>query len=301
MTEFTTNGLTMFTGVELPNGMVAVATTHPDYDPVEQPHTVVIYRAPESLDWEAGGFISRGTASAAPNASNDAVLFIDENGTVGQFQPGVGSRFEIRKPDPRYLGRAIRFLKNIDGQLWAGGAGHTLHLAEPGGAWSEVTTEAMEQTPNPRGFEAAAGFSRDEVYFVGWNGSIWSRIGGTWSQIESPTNLLLSCVGVGDDRVFAGGKVGTILEGRGDDWRILEHDLTDHQLFDIVTFNGATYFSGFFGLLKLEDGVLEEEWIIGGEFETAGTMFVGPSGLWSVGSTTLALNDGSGWQTVLQT
>lgn len=301
MSEFTTDGLSLITGAELPNGMVALATTHPMYDPVEEPHTVVIYRVSGETEWQAGGFISRGTASVAPNAAMDAVLFIDQNATVGQFRPGAGARFDIRPPNARNRGRAIRFIRHIDGQLWAGGAGHSLYMADGDGPWNEMTTPAMEQTPNPRGFEAAAGFNRDEIYFVGWKGSLWSRIAGSWSQVDSPTNLMLTCVGVGTDRVFAAGKMGAIIEGRGNDWRVLKHDVTNHQLFDIATFNGVTYFSGHFGILRLADGVLEEEWSIGDPFNSAGAMFLGPGGLWSVGSTTLALFDGDEWHLILET
>lgn len=296
-----TRGFTLVTGAELPTGQVALASNHPQYDATEQPHTAVVYRAPGEDVWQAGGFFARPTASAALNASSDAVLFIDPNGTVAHFRPEGGSKLSIRANDPRYAGRAIRFIRNIDGLLIAGGAGHTLHVSDRGAPWSDITEPEMERTPQPRGFEDAGGFSRDEIYCVGWKGAIWSRIDGTWSEVESPTSLLLTSVDVGTDRAFAAGKMGTILEGRGGDWRAVEHDVTDHEILDIATYDGATYFSGFFGLLKWRDGDLAIEWLAGDEIESAGTLFVGPSGLWSVGSTTLALYDGNEWQVVLQT
>lgn len=293
-------GMTLISGAELPDGTVVLATNEPDLDPIAQPHTAVAFRDGEG-EWHPGGLFTRPTASVCLNAPGNKVLLTDPNGAVAEFRPGDGTRFELRPKDPRYRGRVLRFIRNIGGTLIAGGAGHTVHMAEPGQPWTEVTTPEMEQTPNPRGFEDAAGFGQGEIYCVGWGGAIWSRIDGTWSEIQSPTNLLLSCAGVSSEKVYAGGKMGIVLEGRGTDWRVLEHDVTDQQLFDIATFQGTTYFSGFFGVMRLRDGELALEWATNPEIRTAGTLFVGPSGLWSVGSSTLALFDGSEWRTILQT
>ena len=288
-------GMTWISGAELDNGLLVLASHEPD---VDRPHTAVVYRDLAG-EWHPGGLFGRPTACVAIDPGREYVLMIDPNGVLARFRPGDGTRSRIRPSDSRYNGRSIRFIRNIGGQLIAGGAGHTVHRADPNGVWSEVTTPEMEQTPNPRGFEDAGGFSADELYCAGWNGAIWSCVGGVWAPVQSPTNLLLSAIESSGERMFAAGKSGTIVVGRGDDWQLLDHQITDHDILDIATFNGATWFAGFFGVLKLTQGRLEVAWLAGEEIPSAGTLFVGPSGLWSVGSNALALFDGDRWRVVL--
>jgi hypothetical protein len=87
------------------------------------------------------------------------------------------------------------------------------------------------------GFEAVAGFSFDDLYGVGWDGEIWHFDGRVWRPLPSPVNLILShvlCAPTGE--VWSCGQKGTVVRGRGDQWRALETGI-DSNLWSVAWFS----------------------------------------------------------------
>ena len=62
----------------------------------------------------------------------------------------------------------------------------------------------------------------------------------------------------------------------------------------------AFYMSTISGIYKLENGELSLFQGLNETIRTAYSLFVGPSGLWSVGSSDIALFDGDDWHTIAQ-
>ena len=269
-----------------------------------QPHTVIVLRAPDGT-LTAGGNFPRLTAGMCVNETGDGVVLVDGTGLVSDYRPSpIGLDKTEIFPDGAYESHQIRFLENIGGILYSGGTNRYLHRRDRNRQWTEFSTDAMRpDTDDPLGFEDLYGFGPDELYAVGWDGALWTNAGGAgWAEVDSPTNLILTAATTGVDRMYAAGQLGTIIEGRGADWRPVEHEETDADIWSAATFQGITYFATHNVILKLEDGEVGIGHLVDTEVvRTAQELVTGPSGLWSIGRQDLVLFDGEEWQSVLQT
>lgn len=142
---------------------------------------------------------------------------------------------------------------------------------------------------------------RRELYAFGWEGVLWTNVGGTWREVGSPTRLILNDGAAAIDKVYLGGQLGIILEGRGETWRAVDNPESDSDIWSVRTFDGATYFSTARGILKLEKGHVSTFARPNPGMRATLNLFVGPTGLWSVSARDIALFDGEGWTTIAQT
>lgn len=117
---------------------------------------------------------------------------------------------------------------------------------------------------------------------------------GAWEDGGYVDRALVGADVLGDT-VYACGVGGTIVAGRGDSWEVVENGLTGEDLWAVRAFQDAVCFAGEFGVLVLRDGSLGLASMVNPEMRTASDLFVGPSGLWSVGATDLVRFDGTDW------
>ncbi len=293
--------LLLLTAVEFVDRTVVVAAQEKGVNTNEEPHTVLLVRDPDG-EWSEGGAFPQLTVGMCISETGDRAVLVDNNGHVSDYKPVERDQAQMYPPD-RYESHQVRFLKNIAGAVYSGGTNRHLHQRDSGRQWIEISTDAMRpNTDDPIGFEDMDGFSADELYAVGWDGAIWARNGPNWSEINSPTNLILTSVVAGSDRLFVGGQLGTILEGRGTDWRPVEHEESDADIWSAAAFGDAIYFATNSVILKWEAGEIGVAHPIDTEvMRTAHDLKVGPSGLWSIGRQDLVLFDGDEWRSVLQT
>lgn len=146
------------------------------------------------------------------------------------------------------------------------------------------------------GFQSVDGFSATEIYAVGWKGEIWQFDGAIWAKRDSPTNLLLTevcCAGNGV--VYAGGREGLLLHGRGDRWEIIDTKGLIDDIWSIRWFNHTLFISGMRGVYKLVDNVLET-------VDTGLTSFhklsLSENILWAVGEKEIGTFNGLEWQKI---
>jgi hypothetical protein len=128
------------------------------------------------------------------------------------------------------------------------------------GIWNEIGPGTSQDDDGlVVGFEDIAGFSRDEIYAVGWRGEIWQLKKRAWRRLDSPVsaNLNAVCCAV-DGRVYIAGDDGTMLRGRDDLWEVLETGRTDN-LMDVASQDGTIYVSTDFEILKLDNESLVAE------------------------------------------
>ena len=255
--------------------------------------------------WSEGLPLPSRITDVAVNFKESDMVVATASGLFIKYRPNQGGSFKVRQDDFRAGTREIRFIRNFGNELAVtGGMSYCSYLTRPGYPWQEITTPELYALEEPavRGFEDVTKLG-NALYFVGWAGAIWSYANEQWTPHDSPTDLMLGCAAANaeEDCVFAAGKMGTILQCKNGHWQSLKHDLTDMQIFDAATYNGATYFSGSFGILKYKAGELSYEKLIGDNMQSASTLFTGPSGLWSIGSTNLMLYDGDEWRVVLNT
>ncbi len=296
-----TDGLLLLSAAELNDGTLVVASQEDGVDTGIEPHTVILSRDPDG-EWTDCGAFARLTVDMCVNETGDGVVLVDNHGNVSDYFLPANRRQTAMYEPGAYESHQVRFLKNIGGAIYSGGTNRHLHVRDRGQHWTELSSETMRpDTEDPIGFESLDGFGPDELYAVGWSGALWTRAEGRWSEIDSPTNLILTTVTAGTDRLFAAGQLGTILEGRGNDWRIVEHDETDADIWAAASFGGATYFATGRAILKWEDGEISVAHHIDDTVRTAQDLKVGPSGLWSIGQQDLVLFDGEDWISVLQT
>lgn len=296
-------GLTLIDGVELSDGTLMIIENEADLVAKNQTHSAVMYKKTDAA-WEPGGIFARGTTAVCIDYTGERLYSVNESGIIASVKPGDGKRHYIRSvDDATYNGQAIRALRNIHGTVYAAGMGYYVYQQVDNESWKEIgNPDRLQSDLQIRGFEDMAKLG-ETLYFVGWGGAIWSYTNEEWTRHKSPTNIMLGCAATNEAEncVFAAGKMGTILQYKDGVWTKLEHNLTDMQIYDIETYNGITYFSGYFGILKYENGELSYEKLIDESLLTTMMLFSGPSGIWSVGSSTLALFDGERWKVVLET
>lgn len=295
----TLDGLLFITGVELPDRTLLIAARDADADMDEDPHTLILQRSPDG-QWTEPGHVEWASIAVCGNGPDNGMGLLGRYGKFLEFRQDGHTRADvISDVDEEDPPTVFRFLKSINGQLYAGGTDRYLYRFISG-RWTEIGPEDMKCVGEIGSIENLTGFGTQELYGVGWSGEIWTNAHGAWRQIESPTNIILNDADVFNGDVYIGGLVGTILKGRGDSWGIIDHDILEQDIWSVRAFGNAVYFSAISGIMKLEDGTMTLFKTLGPDMRTAMSLFTGPSGLWSVGASDIVLFDGDQWHTIAQ-
>ena len=194
---------------------------------------------------------------------------------------------------------ALRCIRKIGDQVFAAGVDRAVY-ARAGGTWRSLSTENLMDADRPTAIQGIDGFNPTDVYTAGWDGELWHFDGKTWTQLQSPTNIILNDIAAGPDTCVAVGLAGQIVSGEGDNWEMIEHTETEDDFWSVRYFDGAFYLSSLSGIFQLKDGELSMFRHIDDEMRTAYALTVGPSGLWSIGPQDIALFDGTDWRTIAQ-
>jgi len=191
-----------------------------------------------------------GIAVAPESTGVPTLLVAYESGDVSTFsgdastnEKVVGHRTILR--DVRVIGRAT----------YAVGMGRQVYRRSGPAKWTPISEEARPTTRGKvTGFNGIAGWDEENLIAVGYDGEIWRRRHGEWSQIESPTDLLLNLVEVvSPELAFACGLNGTLLRMRGETWQKIEHGREETEsLIAMAYFRDRLYLSDGETLLRLE-------------------------------------------------
>lgn len=151
------------------------------------------------------------------------------------------------KLDPSHRGPLREVRAVARGRAYAVGTGRQCYLREGPGHWRciDATAQAADGKPlTDKSFESIDGFSDQEVYAVGWDGEIWGWNGTRWQQFQSPTNVALhKVICAPDGHVYACGKMGVVVKGRGTNWEIVEHTVTEETFWGMAAFEDRIYLS----------------------------------------------------------
>ncbi|MDP5240089.1 hypothetical protein Q9Q94_11140 [Uliginosibacterium sp. 31-16] len=131
----------------------------------------------------------------------------------------------------------LRGIRNIGGSLYACGMHGQIWKLGAGNNWSFMT----KSLPRKNGFESLDGFNENEIYAAGWEGEIWQFDGQRWIQHDSGTNVILvDIICAGDGQVYAVGRGGMLVHGRGAAWETIKLNLSV-ELWSLAWFKGELY------------------------------------------------------------
>jgi hypothetical protein len=185
----------------------------------------------------------------------------------------------------------------VEGRAYAVGIGGIIYRWDAPNAWTNLKLGV----PGEVTFEAFAGFSKSEMYAVGWRGELWRLTENYGERLHSPTNLILSSVCcAGDGLVYCCGQKGTLLRGRDDRWELLNDGDTTEDLWSVHWFQDCLYVASMRFLYKLIGNRLERVRFgpdVPGSFYHV-TSF-SDAVLWSIGAKDVMEFDGASWTRII--
>lgn len=210
--------------------------------------------------WGFDGFrnVYKGKSCVIPNGP---VVVVDFNGQVfsqtGETEKKSKFEFEERLPLIRQV--SVMQVREIAGYAYMSGTLRTVFRRESPGKWKclfgndlAVRDEEKKQGRS-LGFHDIDGFAADDIYACGGEGDLCHYDGRRWDVLDSPTNqdfLSLCCAGNG--KVYVGGMKGTLVEGRGDEWKVVSQG-GDKWIRSMAWFKDRLYLATDQGLCEYND------------------------------------------------
>jgi hypothetical protein len=221
-------------------------------------------------------------------------------GDAGQYVVlGSGEFFEGNIEDSlkeRAKESVLSAVRDVAGKAYAVGMMKQVYRRDGRDRWTDLGASLNDKG----GFEAIHGFSENDLYAVGWKGEIWHFDGRFWEPIKSPTKKILTGVCcAGDGYVYICGKDGTLIRGKANHWKLIDHDETEEDFWDVDWFRGRLYASTLSFVYTLKGSTLKINTM--GE-DPPSTCYhlssVKGQYLWSVGSRDIRVFDGKKWKRI---
>jgi hypothetical protein len=278
-------------------GLLALADD--SIDATSIPHSQIVF-------WQAGNWGNSGQVNFTVVSVSICTHPIKQMIAVGPFGEafltGAGEMHEEKvesgddTPSKRGMLRSVR---GIGGRAYAAGMNRQVYRRDERGLWTCIDLEMRPAKGQVVGFESIDGFGPGDLYAVGWEGEIWHFDSAHWHQADSPTNFVLTDVCcAADGNVYACGRRGTLLMGRDDRWRVIDHGSMTEDIWSLAWLKGHLYAATYRGLFRLDGGKLNFVEI--GEdppstyFRLSATQDV----MWSIGSKDVMAFDGIAWKRV---
>lgn len=193
---------------------------------------------------------------------------------------------------------SLRVVRGIDGIAYAAGMDRQVWRRDGANRWTCID---QSMRPRPRenlvGFEGIDGFSAKDIYAGGWGGEIRHWDGKKWKAIDSPTNSNLTNLVCANDVVYAVGRLGLLLRGRANRWRVLEQEVGE-DLWGLAWYRGKLWAASMDQLYVLEKDVLVPVEFDDDRPETCYHLSAADGVLWSIGPKDLFVFDGKEWERV---
>jgi hypothetical protein len=257
-------------------------------------HTVV-------LTWHKGTYYKHPLQWVAKSCCvvqkpKEQLLAISGDGDFLVFGQGDTLEGRVRKdPGPKDKTGPFRNVCVIDGTAYAVGMDRILYTRVSSEEWLPFDTGL----PAGGDLEFLDGFSKKDMYAVGWKGEIWHYDGRKWKLVGNPTNMILtSVVCAGDGNVYCVGQKGIVIRGRDTKWEVLEHQTTEGDLWDVEWFNDTVWVSSMQLVYTLKGDELAP--VDFGKDEPDTTYHLSTAGgvLWSIGQKDIMAFDGKKWTRV---
>ena len=233
----------------------------------------------------------------------DTILLVDNERSA--YTENVVTRESIREQEiPRTTLRTVENLKNIHGTIYAVGIGRGVARRDGKNKWTLISKEIQgkmiaDLSVFQAGFSAIDGFeAHKDLYAGGGHSDMWHYDGEHWRAIDLPIlkMRIRAIVCAGDGKVYAVGRDAKIVVGKGDEWKVIEHDLTTHDFTDAVWYENKLYLCTEYRLYTLENDILKEIVDFGERAPyTFGSLYVNDGLLMSAGDSSIAIYDGKEW------
>jgi len=159
------------------------------------------------------------------------------------------------QPIPLLSNCPISSMKVINGQAYVVGAWRTVFRRDGADSWTCLhgndakEVEKLQEEDRDVGFKDIDGFSKKEIYACGEGGDLWSYDGDRWKPLDVPTNkdmVSICCTSTGI--VYIACDDGTLVEGRGNGWKVLKEKVAD-EVLDMIWYQEKLYIAcGMYGL-----------------------------------------------------
>jgi hypothetical protein len=200
------------------------------------------------------------------------------------------------KPSGRSM---VRCVQNVGGRVYVTGMMRQVYERIGKDQWRWMGPISDLAPGAVRGLESIVGHKDGSLYAVGWEGEIWKSEGQRWSQVASPTNVILTrIISSGDGTLFACGQAGTLLKGIGLHWEFIDTGATKEDFWDIAWFKGKLYVASMRSLYTLEDSSLRPVSFGKDVPLTFYHLSVCDEKIWSIGSKDVMSYDGKDWSRI---
>ena len=274
-----------------------LALSDDSIDSKETPHSQLVFWQPGK--WGNSGQVKFTVVSASlctqPIKQMVAIgpfgnAFLTGSGELHEEQVRAG---DYDTPTKRGMLRSVR---GIGGKAYAVGMQRQVYRRDNRSLWTCIDHDMRPAHGQVVGFETIDGFGEDEIYAAGWEGEIWRFDGRQWHQSDSPTNFVLTDVCcAGDGNVYTCGRVGMLIAGRHDQWRVIDHQNMTEDIWSLAWFKGFLYAATYRGLFRLNDGQLNR---VDMGHDTPASYFklsVTQDVMWSIGAKDVMAFDGKSW------
>ena len=282
-----------------------------EYDPwAEWPptHLTVYYKYKLKKKQDPWGCMKYGKNnfkwSKIVHIGQDTILIVDNERGVETVN--VMSGEAIRENEiPRGTLYTVENLKNIHGTVYAVGSSRGVARRDGKNKWTSISQEIQgDLIKNLKvlslGFDAIDGFEADrDLYAGGGHSDMWHYDGEHWRAIDLPIlKMRIRAIVCADDgNVYAVGRHGKMVVGRGDNWKVIYQKLTTSDFTDAVWYNDRLYVCTARRLYTYKDDRFEEITDFGERLPyTFGSLYVNDGMLMSAGDSSIAVYDGKAWE-----
>lgn len=226
------------------------------------PHAILFARQGDALDtWSfeqrLAGLVG------VPLEGVDTAVTVGEEGYVEWTDDDGAAEDRIGDEDPASWPnrlRRLRGVRQIDGVLYAFGAGRQVHrraLDEAAWARCDAGCRVVAGSGDPSSVHDLDGSGQHDLLAVGSGGALWRRTGADWSALPTATDDALHCVCRSADGYVAAGDRGTVLVIDGARVHAVAHAHGEHTFCGIAPAFGRVYLCSEAGaLFQLQGQVL---------------------------------------------
>lgn len=230
-------------------------------------------------------------------------IFVGDNGECAVITSDGGDHDEYvtrSQRSPRNTGH-IRAATKLGDDVIAVGMQRQVYRRLGSGQWVDMNLGIPSpDSAQTSGFECVLAVSETEIYAAGWRGEVWLFEGDAWRRLESPTNRVITSLGLNPNgEVIACGRNGLLIAGRKDAWRLIGESACPDDLWSLAASSHVQFAAALRRLYTLNaDGTAAVVNLDELGAETFGHLAATADVVWSLGEKDFLSFDGKQWSRI---